>query len=155
MGTSTNGILAYGYDLQGLGEGMRFKDLAEYDVPDWIRDADEDTGWKDFEYAAERRLLDAHGFTETWETRVTEEGYFSREQAAKTAMGVQIESHCSSEYSMFLLAAKVMIARRGFPETIDFTLPDDADERLAWAVEVLGLDVGDQKPRWLLASYWG
>lgn len=155
MGVSTDGILAYGYDLGESGE-QHFVGFDEDDAPAWLKEDpdDEDTDLKDFGDAAERRLLDASGFTETWETRIGD-GYHKRETEAQKALGVQIETHCSGDYPMYLLAAKVITASRGTAEAVDLTLPDNAAERLAWAVETLGLDVGDQKPRWLLASYWG
>lgn len=142
MGTSTDGILAYGYDL---GEEIRFKDHGEDETPDWY---DEDDPLESFQ----KRLLTAVGFTETeWRA----EGYFERKKAAEKLVVVEFDSHCSGDYPMYLLGAVIHTASRGHARDMDFTLPENADERLAWAVETLGLDVGDQKPRWLLASYWG
>ena len=66
MGQSTNGILAYGYDLGGE-EGWKLQGLGEYDeLPalDWY-DPDNEEG-DDLQSAAERRLLvEIAGFTET------------------------------------------------------------------------------------------
>jgi hypothetical protein len=155
MGQSTDGILAYGYDIKRPGEGMQFRELDEDDVPRWLRDSDdEDADWLDFGDAAMQRLLAANGFTETWETR-TGDGYHARESEAKAALGVDIVTHCSGEYPMYLLAAKSQEARRSYPEAADFTLPENGDERLAWALEVLGIKPEADKPQWLLASYWG
>lgn len=150
MSTSTDGILFYGYDLGGPeDDGPAFKDLGEDEHPTWYDPDDEDA---DFIEAATTALLAAVGFTETdWRA----DGYHERKKAAEERMGVELDSHCSGEYPMYLLAAKKTTAARGYPKEVDFTLPDNADERLAWAIGVLGLDVGDQKPRWLLASYWG
>lgn len=156
MGTSTDGILAYGYDIKTPGEGMNFRGLHDNDVPAWLMEdsEDEDSGWHDFKEAATARLLAANGFTETWETR-TGDGYHAREAEAKKALGVEIVSHCSGEYPMFILAAKSQSACRGYPEPADLAVPGNADERLAWALEVLGIKPDADKPQWLLASYWG
>lgn len=143
MGTSTNGILAYGYDL-----GDYFGERDDYDAPnpDWY---DETEGWSE---SAQIALLAAHGFTETdWQA----DGYFDRKREAEEAMGVAIEHYCSCDYPMYLLAAKRQTAYRGDANPIDLTLPDNTDERLAWAIGVLGLKPKADKPQWLLASYWG
>lgn len=153
MGTSTDGILAYGYDLGGPDEGwnIRFAGVEdEYENPDWYDDENEEGDG--FGEVAMKRLLAAVGFTETdWRA----EGYRERLRAAEAAVGVTFEAHCSGDYPMHLITAKVFTARRGHAKEVDFTLPDNADERLAWALDVLGIDVDDKKPAWLLASYWG
>lgn len=143
MGTSTNGILAYGYDL-----GEDFAGLNDYqrDEPDWF---DEREGWRE---SAHITLLKAHGFAETdWQA----DGFFERKREAEKAMGVELKAYCSSEYSMYLLAAKVQTCYRGDADPVDLTLPDNADERLSWALGVLGITPKADKPQWLLASYWG
>lgn len=140
MGTSTNGMLAYGYDL---GEEFGFEDTAE---PDWY---DETDGWQE---SAEKALLAAHGFTET-DWRV--DGYFARLEAAKKEMGVEFDVYCSGDYPLYLIAAKVQTVYRGDADPVDMTLPDNADERIAWALGVLGVKPKADKPQWLLASYWG
>lgn len=143
MGTSTNGILAYGYDL-----GEDFAGLSDYErnEPAWY---DESEGWQE---SAEKALLAAHGFTETdWQV----DGYFARKKAAEEEMGVELDTYCSGDYPMFLLAAKVQTCYRGDADPVDLTLPDNADERLAWALGVLGITPKADRPQWLLASYWG
>lgn len=150
MGTSTDGILAYGYDL---GEGYGFEWDDETPRPAWI-DSDE------YE-AAENVLLVADGFTETEPDFNTDrEGWLawsSRRDEAKKALGVELVMHCSDECTMWILAAKHYRNARGYPAEIPgLDLPDNADERLAWAVDVLGLYMFDgQRPKWLLASWWG
>lgn len=149
MGTSTDGILAYGFDL---GEDYGFEWDDESPRPVWV-DSDE------YE-AAENVLLAADGFTEPEpDFNDDREGWLawsSRRDEAIKALGVEIVYHCSDECSMHILAAKHFRNSRGFAVEVDFDLPENADERLAWAVEVLGLDkFKDEEPRWLLASWWG
>lgn len=148
MGTSTDAILAFGYDL---GDSPDFG-LDEDSVPTWYDDEIE--GFAD---AATRRLLDASGFTERYED--DRPGYDDREREALAALGVEVVQHCSDSAPEWILAAKVITAPRGYPEVI--SLPDLADnlarweERLAWAVDSLQLKVPDGRPEWLLASDWG
>lgn len=130
MSTSTDAILAYGYDL---GDSPAFTGIADADFPDWW------DGEEDFERAVIHRLLEA-------------------DPPAKYAgLGVGIETHCSASAPMYLLVASstVTVASRGTAETVEpLDVSGWAKDRLAWAVDTLGLDLAGQEPRWLLASYW-
>lgn len=146
MTTSTDGILAYGFDL---GDDFGFDGD---DTPDWA--TEDDDGCIDWAGDAQRALLTATGFTEVYEDGRA--GYFAREREAEAALGVAFVAHCSDEYPMWMLAAAVQHASRGRAEPVDLAAPENADERLAWAIEVLGLDkFGGRQPAWLLASWWG
>lgn len=154
MGQSTNGMLAYGYNLGGE-EGWELQGLGEYDELqlDWY-DPDED----DFQEAAEKRLLaDIAGFTEEWTPGV--EGYFDRERAAKARLGVKFDTHCSGDYPMFILATKVITVYRGSVKEIDpaelLARPPEWDEKLRAALDALGINPTQEQARWLLCSYWG
>ena len=165
MGQSTDGILAYGYDLGGE-EGFKVREVGEYGdlaVSWWCPDPDaeesDDDEPRDFQAAAKRRLLDASGFTETYEDG--RDGYFGREGAAEEALGVELESYCSDRYPMFVLAAKVLTANRGDCDVLDIAaLGDPAalaafDEKLSAALAALGVTPVQDKPAWLLCSYRG
>lgn len=154
MGVSTDGILAYGYNLGGDDSGWEVAQADEYGglTLDWL---DEDD---DFAAEAEKRLLAAAGFTETdWQV----DGYFAREKAAKEGLGVKFESYCSGDYPLYVLAAKVITVSRGYVEHIDMTELVEApnvhgwDDKLRGALEILGLTPKQESPRWLLCSYWG
>ena len=131
MSTSTAVVLAYGYNLVDSPE---FTGLdAGQDFPDWW------DGEDDFDTVALRRLLQAEP------------------EAKYCGLPVGFETHCSTDAPEYLMVVTetVTTALRGHPETItSLAVPDYANDRLAWAVETLGLDVGGQKPRWLLAAYW-
>ncbi len=130
MSTSTDAILAYGYNL---GDSPAFAGLGGEDFPDWW-DGDED-----FDDAARRRLVQAEP------------------EAKYCGLLIGFEAHCSTRAPEYLMVVTetVTVASRGNPEKItSLQVPSYADDRLAWAVETLGLDVGDQKPQWLLAAYW-
>lgn len=137
MGTSADGILAYGYDL---GEDFGI----EYGQPDpaW---ATEDGSYSD---DAARTLFAAVGVNYGPDDYMDPDDLMAK-------CGVGLVYHCSDRCTMYILAAKHITASRGYPQAVDLSLPDNADERLAWAVSVLGLNLGDKKPAWLLASYWG
>lgn len=162
MGTSTDGILAYGYDLGGDEEGWKVRETGEYgDLKlDWLADAGED-GDEDndvVEQMRKRLLAVVAGFTETdWEA----DGYFDRESDAENAVGVGFESYCSGEYPMYVLAAKVITAKRGDCDVIDMAALSDPetlaghDAKLSAALTALGITPAQGKPAWLLCSYWG
>ncbi|MFF8100157.1 hypothetical protein ACF07S_10335 [Streptomyces sp. NPDC016640] len=159
MGQSTNGMLVYGYDLGGEEE-WKIREAGEYgELPplDWF-DPDNEEG-DGFQEAAERRLLaQLADFTETdWRA----DGYFEREREAKARLGVEFDTYCSGDYPMYLLAAKVITVYRGSAEEIDMTELAIApemngwDEKLNAAVQALGITPTQDKPKWLLCSYWG
>lgn len=156
MGQSTDGILAYGYDL---GEGFeKIQEAGEYgELPPLTWFDPEHTD--DLIEAAELHLLaQVAGFTETdWSA----DGYFDRQRKAKARLGVQFETYCSDSCPMHLLAAKVITVRRGAVEDIDMTALAVEPEMNGWndklraALTALGITPQQAEPRWLLASYWG
>lgn len=156
MGQSTDGILAYGYDLGG-DEGWKLEGLGEYgEFPElpWL---DEDEG---FQESAERRLLaEIAGFTEEWSPG--KDGYWERKEAAEARVGVKFDSYCSGDYPMFLLATKVITVHRGSVKDIDMLAlaaepaANGWDAKLRAALAALGITPQQSEPRWLLASYWG
>lgn len=158
MGTSTNGILFYGYNLGGGEDEWHIEEAGEYGEwePDWY-DAEDEDG-PDIVTAAENRLLASVGFTETdWRA----DGYFSRQAEAEARLGVVVDSHCSGDYPIYFLAAHKITVRRGYAEEIDLTqleasrVEQDWDGKLRAAVEALGITPKQAKPMWLLVSYWG
>lgn len=160
MGQSTNGMLVYGYDLGGGEEEWKVREADKYgglEGLDWLPDPDDEDsdGIAD---AMMTRLLAASGFTETdWEA----DGYFGRVRAAEEALGVEIETYCSDDYPMSVLAAKTLTAYRGDCDVLDMAALNDPgtlagyDAKLAAALVALGLTPVQEKPAWLLCSYWG
>lgn len=160
MGTSTDGILAYGYDLGNEGDGLNL-----ISPPEWLgydeegeRDTDEDLS-----DTITRRLYDAlDGVPAANPEYVSSD----MEQTVKQRYGVELVGHCSGEYRMWILAAWHVEASRGYPQRLDLDelrvaeTRDDFDGKLRRACEVLGFTVADDKgqsvePGWLLASDWG
>ena len=154
MGTSTNAYLMYGYDLGGGDSGWRVQGIDEYDdwEPEWLNESE------GLAESALNKLRAAAGFTETdWRA----DGYFGRRNAIDEQLGVEIESHCSGDYPMYILAAKKFTAYRGDVKALDaaelvaMVADEDLDGKLARALEVLAFRPVDKRPKWLLVSYWG
>lgn len=165
MGQSTNGILAYGYDLGG-SEGWKLEGLGEYgELPElaWFDPENEDGD--DFQSAAEAHLLaEIAGFAEEYprdEPQEVRHAYFDRKNAAEAALGVEFDSYCSGDYPMYLLATKVITVYRGYVKDIDMAAlavepeMNGWDEKLGAAIGALGVTPSQDKPRWLLCSFWG
>lgn len=160
MGTSTDGILAYGYDF-GAEESLN---LAEAQVSDTNEFGFLKTAWCDAEHE------DSDGDLVVTMTRLLYESIpdappakydWDREQAVKAHLGVWFEAYCSGSYQMWILTTHVITVSRGDTETIDPTAlaagaaAGDWDAKLAHALNVLGVHPTQDKPRWLLASFWG
>jgi hypothetical protein len=155
VGTSTNAMLMYGYDL-GSGD-------AEWAVAEVNEDGELTVNWpglddEGFEEAAMAVMFAGVGFTETdWRA----DGYYDRKREAEARLGVEIDTHCSADYPRYVLAAHVITVYRGSSEAIDFgaltaqAAADDWDGKLAAALALLGLTPAQDRPQWLLASYWG
>jgi hypothetical protein len=176
MGTSAAvGILAYGYDLGGVEDGWKVREAGEYGQLelDWLPsdediaritrkranfEADHAAAWDDPATLMEKRLLAASGFTETdWEAY----GYFARRGAAEDALGVQFEAYgCADTYPVYVLAAKVITVNPGGCDVIDMAALSDPetlagyDAKLSAALTTLGITPTQDKPAWLLCSYW-
>jgi hypothetical protein len=166
MGVSTDAILAYGYNLGGGDGDWLIEEVGEYGelkLP-WFAvnldddGDDEDRDDDDFVTKAEKKLLVAQGFTEIdWRA----DGYYERKVAAEAASGVEFKGYCSDSYTSYVLAAKVIKAYRGDCPAVDFeALTREAvegryDEKLAAAIQALGITPKQTQPAWLLCSYWG
>jgi len=157
MGTSTNGVLAYGYDLNN-GDGWLIQEVGEYGEPrlDWYDDSEEAEGF--VTQATEKLLADVAGFTET-DWRI--DGYFDRKREAERLLGVEFEHYCHSEYPMYVLAAHVITVHRGDSKLLYLDELAADPERKGWnaklaaAVAALGITPKQTEPGWILCSYWG
>lgn len=156
MGQSTDGILAYGFDLGGGDGAWKVK---EYDKDEWQLKAD----WydperkdkygdeMDVEEQAIVRLYAANGTP-------FPNGYVDGDDTMRD-FGVRFLSYCSCEYPMYILSTFDITCSRGDTEPVDFMaleqqrVEGDWNGKLARAVASLGLTPNDP-PRWLLASMW-
>lgn len=151
MGTSTNAILAYGYELGGDNDGWKIAEAGPYGelrLP-WLTEDELDNAEFDFAEEVMLRLAREAGHDVKYTSQAEEE------------TGLRVESHCSAECAEWLLAAKVITAYRGHPKNIDFAALErerverDWDSKLERACQVLGITPTQGKPRWVLCSYWG
>ncbi len=164
MGVSTDGILAYGYDLDGQ-DGLNVAEAQASPTNDGYLK----TSWYDAEHD---EITDEDGdelgtiailtkrLYDTIPNAPVVEYEYEREDPVKDHYGVWFEGHCSGEYPMYILTTHVVTARRGYPQTLDFTeleakrLRENWDAKLARALAVL--EVTPLVPAsWLLASDWG
>lgn len=132
MGTSTDAKLMYGYDLGDPEGGMKVK---EYD---------EDSYELKVPWAESLHDEDADA-SDVVDTVLTNAG----------VTGVKLETYCSCDYPMYVLAAKTIQVYRGETMAIvrdDLRVPNLWDRNLAAALEALEITPDQAEPRWLLAS---
>lgn len=136
MSTSTDAILAFGFDI---GE----------DAP-W--------GWKDEEwdeyYVDKKGVFDPE--PDSQEVTVKFREYCTRRGALLDACPVAIITHCSYECPQYIVSMKstVIRASRGFPEEIEkLQKPEDWEAPMREFCSVMGITY--EEPKWLLFSLWG
>lgn len=149
MGQSTDGKLFYGYDLGGDGaDATDFTD--EEDAPSWYTNGDTELIVQ-MKLALYNAIPDAAPVEYEWRADAPVLDYY----------GVWFEHHCSDSYAMWALVTYEASAARGCPEKLDLAelaarpQREDWDGKLARALEVLGITPKQERPAWLLASYWG
>ena len=150
MGISSDGILAYGFDL-GSEESPLVKEFDEDEYRlqvDWYNDGDDDE--EGFQYAALKRLLDANG--------LPDDNPYSRERVVKDKLGVEMVVYCTFDIPSWVLAAKHYTVSRGSVQVLtaeDLTVDPTWEPKLRSALEALGLTPEQEKPEWLLVSLMG
>lgn len=168
MGQSTDGILAYGYDIGG--EGPPVTGIGEYDSwrpDDFTTEPGSDEYYEfDFRTWAEHKLLAAAGHPVK-----SKHAYYDPDDLMKYH-GVKFVWHCSGSYPHYMLVTFEESASRGYPRTLDLAelerrrVDEDWDGKLAAALKALGIpgfiypderyskEPKVQEPHWMLASYW-
>lgn len=175
MGVSTNAILFYGYwwdeETQSpweIGRDDKVTDDSDDDENDWeTRYAltkgclppsapfpertitpTRENGWnstpKDYN-VAEQSIIDQH--SAYWE---------AKQKLVETATCL-VDTHCSASCPMPYVAVRASVtnSRRGHPSEITSLTVDPAwNAALAEFCEELGIEVGNKKPAWWLASDW-
>jgi hypothetical protein len=165
---STNGLMAYGYDF-GDPDGLLLREAQKgpgneygYFKASWWDDENEEDAENDEDEEAPslvermtRRLYDSIPDAPPAEYD------FQREEIVKERLGVWFEAYCSGDYAMYILATAEFCVYRGDTKVIDLDrLRDDParggwDEKLAEALRILDVHPLQQRPAWLLASWWG
>lgn len=150
MGVSTDGLLVYGISLD--------EDVVlpwEDDIEDWwLREV--------HGYEPPFQLYDQYGDyidVEPTKEKVQEYHKHYREFQELHPLPVEVVRHCSYEYPMYIISYPGLTfkARRGYPEEIapDKLLVEDVDRKIIDFCQQYDIDIGDQTPRWWLASMWG
>lgn len=165
MSTSTNAILFYGYcfDEGNLPPGVN---QGDDDGSDWEEIFAQKLG---IEHPTESYPHRPSTKENNWGNNITDwtpeeqairdkySAFWKKQRDAVAEHKVTVGYHCSCDYLMTYVAIKESetIARRGCPEEISSTTVKKAwAKQLAEFVELMGVDVGDQKPKWWLVSHW-
>jgi hypothetical protein len=148
MGLNADADFSYGYDLGSVSPTREDDEYENDDLDDDGYD-DEPGDFDEFMSAAYDRLLAAAGYTER-----PEDGD-SRRSDAIADLGIMFVSYGEAEGRSGCVMAVRTVTAGATPVLItDFDLPDGAGDRLDEAAHILGLDVADKTPGWLLTSYF-
>jgi len=152
MGQSTDAILCWGIVLtEDEGSEIPWEDAAElagYDDP------------VDDEYLAFALCGIAKPTSDYGDNKDEHKEYWTKKREALAAYGVEVLTHCSYEYPLYMLivSASEVRASRGYPKDIlktDLDAPEanNWQELLNEACEKLGME--PQAGGWRLCSLWG
>lgn len=134
MGTSTDAVLAFGYDLGSSDDDLKVKE--------W----DADYGRLDVEWM---RGVDETEFAERAEARLKVNGV--------TDVKIEIYQSCEVPAYMLVIAEETVVVARGevWPvRPTDLISPVEWHDALVRALRVLGVTPTQEEPAWLLASIW-
>ena len=140
MGTSTNGMLYWGYEL---GDEIPWDDVDGDGWEDVYMEAIGD-GRPDLEYEGNEEIFSA---------------YWDRKYETTEELSVEVTRHCSCDYPMYaaVISESCVTAYRGYPERLDpdmFKVPKHWKKKLDEFCETMGIDVEGKEPGWYLASMW-
>lgn len=152
MGVSTDALLVYGIDLTRAG----YCDEEEY--PAFFTDDDEE----DFDF--DKVLMRDAGLA-PWAYHEDDDKcedikvFSARRKLAQEQAGVELITHCSGDYPMYILAVAGVgwSASRG--STIEISMADMLVNQLVGTDKLREFckrhDIPWLNPKWLLCSYWG
>lgn len=142
MGTSTDGILFFGFTFACPEEGT---------YPPWENEEGEE------EQDSEVFIASKLGLGEPTEETYWE-AYWEKRRELFKFVGCEVSIHCSYDYPMWYvtLSNKHYCAHRGYPIEFEKGLPEIVGEevqKLRVFCEKVGIEW--QEPKWTLASVWG
>ncbi len=153
MGVSTDAILVFGIDLVKTGY---LKEAG--DEPAFFTEQDEED-W-DFDKVLMRDAgLAPWGYHENENQREDYKVFSARRKQAQEQAGVELITHCSGDYPMYILAVANVgwCASRG--STIEISKDDMLMNQLVGINKLREFcvrhDIPWSDPKWLLCSYWG
>ncbi len=154
MGTSTDGILCYGFEVRD-DDGY----VVESGYPEWLEATDGSfDGFlanlvglespKDFN----KEKFDSDPvYAKTWAD------YWAKKRGLAEEFGVELVEHCSGEYTMYILAAAGSCSTASRGSALSFGQNINAKpewrEKLFAFCEKAGIKF--EEPQFLLCSYWG
>ncbi len=150
MGTSTDAILALGFDLgEELPEKLFILDEERAERADYF---EFDTWFKQNVFEEPEPDIEKDG--DAWSA------WYKRSNAALEEYPLNIIQHCSSDYPMWFLTFRGTIerAKRGNPVAIEYDflnqqIPDDKLNFLKEFCDEFGIEW--QEPKWHIFSMWG
>ena len=132
MGTSTDAILVYGFEIGSEDEPPEFLEAFDGDFDEYLNDI---SGLPKYGESG-------HTFEAQW--------------AWRDSCPADMTMHCSYDYPMYILAVRgtKTTAYRGYPKEIKSLAIDEAKVSAfrEWC-EANGIEY--QEPKWLLVSMWG
>jgi hypothetical protein len=166
MGQSTNGVMIYGYDF-GDPSSLLLAEAATsetnpygYLKTSWHDDEHDEVVDEDGTELGVIALMTKRLYEAIPDAKPAESDW-EREEVVKERLGVWFESYCSGDYPMYVLATAEFTVYRGDAKVVDVArLADDPaakgwDAKLAEALRILDVHPTQERPAWLLASYWG
>ncbi|APU88933.1 conserved hypothetical protein [Virus Rctr197k] len=148
MGTSTDALLFYGFEIPG-GENEG--------TPFWLKKGEEDDGdWEEF--VASKLGVPKPTVEYSEETKPLYHAYWETKREAVKKLGIEVVMHCHIDAPMYALAVKASAQRayRGSPVTLGpnaLIVDPTWDQQLRDFAQLVGVEMG--QPTWILASYWG
>ena len=153
MSVSTDSILCYGFEV---GD--------EDEKPDWMEPQGDDEEF-DFETFLVSKFSDSikdpaefdkADYDSNPETRKQWSDYWAAKRELVKSVNVDLVSHCSGDYPMYVIAVKASItmARRGYPKKLagDIVVDPGWHKILEDFCEKTGIPMSE--PCWVLCSYW-
>lgn len=148
MGVSTDAILVYGIDLcDEEGETPLFMQNDDGDEIEFDDVLLNDAGYAPWGWDADDAVCEPY------------EVYSARRKDAQEQAGVELVTHCSGDYPMYILAVSGagMSASRGIPLAVDVPIlnMNQLEGREKLRVFCKCHDIPWVEPKWMLCSYWG
>ena len=166
MGTTTNAILCYGFRLKdenGEEEDIRLDWLCKSGDRDGCDDDECEMDFDDFlakliglaspepeDQFNEERYKNDSVYKKMWTD------YFARRRGLSEELGISLVTHCSGEYSRYILAATPSVheASRDDPVELGQSVTAESEwrETIFRFCEKAGIKF--EEPQWILCSYW-
>jgi len=164
VGISSDGILVFGINFDELNPFTHYISEEGYTEPrEGFDEDEEDPNEFDFEDLVVKHFSDL-----TEPEHITDEtgrgvygddwkAYWGAKREVLARVNVELVSHCSYEYPMYILGIKESerTAYRGSPEKLGSTIEAKPEWRLTLKDFCDRFDIKFEEPQWILASIYG